>query len=101
MTRINGHGPGGHFAPPVEVNPFFALSDSMNTLVDQFNTLAHSADVRVMRRMALEMDQHMNCVRSDLSAVLVALAAYPLAGVDRSEVPPQTTDSGGTAAPDE
>ena|SRR5438270_6423157 len=103
MTRVNGHGPGAHFVPPVGVDPFSALTHSVLTLVDQYNTMAGSADVRTVRRAALEMDQHMNCVRSDLSAVLVALAAYrdPAQRQGRDEAQPQTGDDDGKAVPDE
>ena len=103
MTRINGHGPGTHFAPPHGVDPFSALTHSVLTLVDQYNAMAGSADVRTVRRAALEMDQHMNCVRSDLSAVLVALAAYPdpAQRPGQGEAQPQTGDGDGKAVPDE
>jgi hypothetical protein len=105
VTRVNGHGPGAHFAPPVGVDPFSALTHSVLTLVDQYNTMAGSVDVRAVRRAALEMDQHMNCVRSDLSAVLVALAAYPdpAQREGRGGAQPQTSDGDGDgkAVPDE
>jgi hypothetical protein len=105
VTRVNGgHGPGAHFAPPTPGDPFSALTHSVLALVEQYNTMASSADVATVRRAALEMDQHMNCVRSDLSLVLVALGVYPsrsqrrtAAGQDGAQPP----DDGGKAVPDE
>lgn len=107
MTRVSGrHSPVRHFEAPVSSNTFSDLAGSMAALVEQYNTLVQAADVRRVRHAALEMDQHTSCVRSDLSVVLVALAAYPArsqhrAAADRDESQPQTTASGEKAVPDE
>lgn len=107
MTRVSGgHGPVRHFEAPVSGNTFSDLAGSMAALVEQYNTLVQATDVHKVRHAALEMDQYMNCVRPDLSVVLVALAAYPArsqrrAAADRDESQPQTTASGEKAVPDE
>jgi hypothetical protein len=98
MSGLNGAH--GQDEPLTSGNVFTDLTISMIVLMDQFSTVMDADDVPTRRLAAAQMEQHLNCVLSDVGAVRAMLERYPTnyrrsASKGRAEARRRAAENGG------